>query len=180
MDDFDDVEELEALEAVVNRRGGEVRNGDDVKRDCFAMLDSEFLKNFRFSKGEVERLSDILRDNPAFDNVDFSVDYQVLTTLGILGGNYFQRVGALVGRMSQSSQCIMMIRVVRAVNSLKDDYIHFPSEEILRTNSAENFRKYSLPDFGWAVDGVHMIFEEKPREIPPGVQPRSFFNRKLR
>ena len=102
MDDFDDVEELEALEAVVNRRGGEVRNGDDVKRDCFAMLDSEFLKNFRFSKGEVERLSDILRDNPAFDNVDFSVDYQVLTMLGILGGYYFQRVGALVGRMSQS------------------------------------------------------------------------------
>ena len=112
--------------------------------------------------------------------VQHSVEFQLLTTLGILGGNYFQRVGGLVGRMTQSNQHYIMRKVVKAINTLKDDYIFFPSEETLRWNAEENFRKYKLPNFGWAVDGVHMNFEEKPRQIPDGVPPRSFYNRKLR
>ena len=74
-----------------------------------------------------------------------------------------------------------MMRVIKTINSvLKNQFLHLPSEEMLRSNAAENFRKYKLPDFGWAVDGVHMVFAEKPRDIPPGIPPRSYINRKLR
>ena len=39
-----------------------------------------------------------------------------------------------------------------------------------------------LPNFGYGVGGVpvHMIFEQQPRKIPPGRNPREFFNRKSR
>ena len=74
-----------------------------------------------------------------------------------------------------------MMRVIRAINTrIKDQFLHLPSEEMLRNNAESNLRKYKLPDFGWAIDGVHMVFAEKPRDIPNGIPPRSYINRKLR
>ena len=64
--------------------------------------------------------------------------------------------------------------------ALKDDFLHFPSDEMLRTNAQEYERKYKLPGFGWSIDGVHMVFGEKPREIPDGIPPKDFHNRKSR
>ena len=87
MDDFDDIEDLEALEEIEDH---EV-NGEEVTCEFFAMSDSQFVNNFRFSKTEVERLTDLLEDVVVGGRVHHSVEFQVLTTLGILGGNYFQR-----------------------------------------------------------------------------------------
>ena len=70
---------------------------------------------------------------------------------------------------------------MRLINTLlKDEFLHFPSEATIRRNIEENLEKYKLPNFGWTVDCVPMIFEEKPRKIPPGVAPKDFHNRKLR
>ena len=108
-------------------------------------------------------------------------DLQVCFTLGILAGNHFQRTGEIFGGIEQTTYGRIMRKVVRAINlTLKDDYLHMPSEEMLRQNAEENFRKYKLPNFGYAVDGVHMVFKEKPRQIPLGMPPKDFFNRKSR
>ena len=102
-------------------------------------------------------------------------------TLGILGGNYFQKFGVFVGGISQHSQGRIIRKIVRAINLFcKDSYLHFPSEEMLRSNSQEYEDKKKLPGFGWSIDGVHMIFGEKPRDIPDGIPPINFHNRKLR
>ena len=107
--------------------------------------------------------------------------YQVCLALGIMGGDYYQRTGGLIGGITQSAQCKVLRRVVRAINSsLKDDFLHMPSEEMLRSNSEEYLEKYHLPGFGYAVDGVHMVFEQKPRNIPLGYSPKDFCNRKSR
>ena len=92
MDDFDDIEDLEALEEIEDH---EV-NGEEVTREFFAMSDSQFVNNFWFSKTEVERFTDLLQDVVVGGRVHHSVEFQVLTTLGILEGIYFQRVGGLV------------------------------------------------------------------------------------
>ena len=101
-------------------------------------------------------------------------------TLGILGGNYFQRIGGLVGGTTTSTTNRVLKRVVRAINTLKDMFIFMPSEAMLQANAAEALRRFHLPNFGYAIDGVHMVFEEKPRKIPEGVPPRHFRNRKSR
>ena len=87
----------------------------------------------------------------------------------MLGGNSYQRIGGLVGGVSQSCVCNTTRRVVKTINrELKAEFLQFPDEAELQRNAAENFEKYHLANFGYAVDGVHMIFEEAPRGLPPG------------
>ena len=110
-----------------------------------------------------------------------SPEFNVCLTLSLLAGNHLQRIGGIVGGVSQSTQYKILMKVVKAVNVvLKDQFLHLPSEEMLQRNAEENLRKYTLPGFGWAVDGVHMVFQEQPRNLPLGVPPRSYFNRKLK
>ena len=99
----------------------------------------------------------------------------------LLGSNAYQRIGGVAGGFDQKTQGSVLKKVVETINNtLKDDYLHFPSEEILASNGQENFIKYKLPNFPWAIDGVHMGFDEKPRKIPPEIPPKDFHNRKLR
>ena len=57
-----------------------------------------------------------------------------------------------------------MHRVVRAINSeLKGEFLKFPTNMELELQAEENLEKYNLPDFSYAVDGCHLIFQEKPR-----------------
>ena len=55
-------------------------------------------------------------------------------------------------------------RVVTAINSeLKEEFLKFPDNPKLEQNAMENLEKYHLPDFAYAVDGCHFIFQEAPR-----------------
>jgi hypothetical protein len=40
--------------------------------------------------------------------------------------------------------------------------------------------KYKLPGFGYGVDGVLIVFEEKPRNIPENRFAQQFFSRKMK
>ena len=98
-----------------------------------------------------------------------------------MGSDTFQRIGGVAGGFAPDTQGRVLRNVVKAINTtLKDEFLHFPSEAMLQRNAEENFRKYKLPNFGWAVDGVHMPFEEKPRNIPAEIPAKDFHNRKLR
>ena len=174
MDDYEDFEDHLLFEDEF---------GDDVNRggvDFFEMSDSTFVNNFRFSKEEVMRLTFLIKDTFVVRE-RHSPQFQVCLALSMLAGNHFQRIGGLVGGVNQQNTQKILMKVVRAINVvLKDQFLHLPSEEMLVQNARENFRKYKLPDFGWAVDGVHMVFNEKPRHLPHGVPPRAYHNRKLR
>ena len=64
---------------------------------------------------------------------------------------------------------VTMHRVVDAINvELKDEFLRFPTTQELRENADRNFEKYHLPNFGFAVDGCHFVFKEKPRGLPDG------------
>ena len=72
-------------------------------------------------------------------------------------------------------------RVVGAINAeFKEEFLKFPTTDKLRELADENFEKYHLPDFAFAVDGCHFIFEDKPRGLPPGRDTDQFMNRKNR
>ena len=175
MDILDDVEVMD--DYLVFRD-----NNHRFRRDFYQELsDVQFIQNFRFDKPGIQRLVELLDDQLGreFSN-GLDHDGQVCLALGLLGGNYFQRVGGLIGGVDQSTQQRVLMKVVRAINTLKDHFIYMPTEAMLQSNEQENLRKYKLPGFGYAVDGVHMIFEEKPRKIPDGVAPRLFFYRKSR
>ena len=102
-------------------------------------------------------------------------------TLAVLGGNHFQKIGSLVVGVSQQCVSYTMKKVVRIINrELKDEFLHLPDQAMLQANAAANQEKYHLPNFGYAVDGVHMVFEEMPRDIPIGRNAREFHNRKSR
>ena len=83
--------------------------------------------------------------------------------------------------ISQPTMQKTMLRVVMAINrNLKEEYLRMPTEAQLQANAAANVEKYGLPNFGYAVDGMHAFFEDMPRGIPLGRNPREFFNRKSR
>ena len=97
-------------------------------------------------------------------------------TLAILGGNDFQRMGALAGGISKSLMNSTMHHVVEVINrKLKDEFLRFPSNQELRDNVDLNFEKYKLPDFEYAVDGCHFLFKEKPRGLPEGILSTTVF-----
>ena len=67
-----------------------------------------------------------------------------------------------------------MHHVVEVINrELKDEFLKFPTNQELRDIADRNFEKYKLPYFGYAVDGCHFVFKEKPRGLPQG---RIFIN----
>ena len=101
--------------------------------------------------------------------------------MAILGGDTYQRVGASLNGITQGCAQATFARVVKAINrNLKRDFLYMPTEEMIRANAHENFQKYHLPNFGYSVDGMHVPFENMPRGLPLGRNPREFFNRKSR
>ena len=95
--------------------------------------------------------------------------FQVCVTLTLLGGNDFLRMGGLAGGLSTTLMHKTMHHVVRIINTeLKDEFLKFPTSQQLRENAESNFQKYHLPSFGYAVDGCHFYFKEKPRGLPDG------------
>ena len=46
--------------------------------------------------------------------------------------------------------------------------------------SQKLLKKYHLPDFAFAIDGVHIFFDDKPCGIPQDRIAQAFFGRKLR
>ena len=72
-----------------------------------------------------------------------------------------QRIGYSTGGVALSSINGTLHSFVHAVNcELKNQYLCFPDSATLRQNAATNMDKYKLPDFTYAVDGVHFCFEK--------------------
>ena len=83
--------------------------------------------------------------------------------------------------MSKASAHRCMHRLARAINVvLKADYLHLPSLRKLQQNERYLRRKYHLPGFGFAVDGVFLNFQERPKKIPRNRVGQQFFSRKFR
>ena len=76
----------------------------------------------------------------------------------LLGGDTFQRVSGCMNGISQPTMQRTMLRVVMAINrNLKEEYLRMPTEAQLQANAAANVEKYGLPNFGYAVDGMHVF-----------------------
>ena len=66
MEDLEDLKALDYLEraAIVE---GERIDQPELEPDFFTLPDSQFLKNFRFSKNDVRRICDLIENNLILD-----------------------------------------------------------------------------------------------------------------
>lgn len=145
--------------------------------------DYEFLRNFRFDKAGALHLTSLLEaklTSPARGGWPLTPQDIVLIGLNILSGGHFLRTGALLADVSYYAALNALHKFCVAVNELKSQVLHLPSLETMYKTSKAILEKYHLPGFAFAVDGVHIFLDEKPRNILEERIAQVFFGRKLR
>lgn len=101
--------------------------------------------------------------------------------LNVMSGAHFQRVGGLIGGVSQTTVSRSVLAFARAVNEvIRPQVLHLPDDDQMRENARKLEEKYHLPGFAFGVDGVFLNFDGKPLNIPPNTVVHSFFSRKFR
>jgi hypothetical protein len=184
------MEELELLGELDHLPGGEdiqrvrARNPPVVNRrldPMTALSDAEFKSHFRFNKDSVLRLVEILnlgrmnnRGRP------LTPVQQVCIALNFYAGGHFTRIAGLCGGVSQKAAWVAIERVTNQLCLLKDQYIHMPTDQEMQETATRLEAKFHLPRFAFGIDGVVMIFDGAPREIPAGTVKQDYWNRKMR
>ena len=135
----------------------------------------------RYNKETVRRLAGLLDglDHPNNRGRPLTPIQQVCITLGFLGGGHLTRVAGLCGGVSQKAAWCAVRRVTAAICVLKRDFIRMPTDEEAAATARRLEDRFHLPGFAFGVDGVAMLYEDKPRVIPPGTVAQDYWNRKM-
>ena len=146
--------------------------------------DYEFVRNLRFTKIGAIHLTEVLEAELASSTrggCPLTPQDTVIVSLNILGGGHFLRTGALIVNISCSAAGNALGKFCEAVNKvIKPQVLHLPDLETMYRTSQKLLKKYNLPDFAFAIDGVYIFFDDKPRGIPQDRITQAFFGRKLR
>ena len=102
----------------------------------------------------------------------------MLICLNTYASPKYQHDTGLTFGVSQSSVHRCIKRVTKAILTFKAQVIKMPTIQQLQSTAQNMENRYRLPNFGWAIDGCHVLFEEKPRDLPNGVNPQDFWCRK--
>ena len=125
--------------------------------------DFDFVCNFRFDKARALHLTSLLEDkltSPGRGGWPLTPQDIVLIGLNILAGGHFLRTGALLADVSYYAAWNALHKFCVAVNELKSQVLHLPSLETMYKTSEATLDKYHLPGFAFAVDGVHIFFDD--------------------
>jgi hypothetical protein len=146
----------------------------------FSFPDTEFKQIVRVEKRTFQYLLNLIKYNPIFvnesRNTQKSVWVQLLIALDRLGTN---GNGSTIGRIARGggigngTVTLYTNRVIKALLSIKDTFIRWPSAEE-RNNISDNFSaKYNLPGCVGVVDGTNAIIAQRPKIDGP-----TYWNRK--
>lgn len=154
-----------------------------VREDFFeTMRDEEFRLRYRFTKPNVLTISERLEPYLKLREGSHVLTplQMTMTTLSFLGGNDFQRTTSLLVRCSQGTVSNCVTQTLDALVQLKPRYIRFGSQQETQASADFIRDRFRLPMFPYAIDGCHVNFKEKPRDVPGELNPVDFFNRKGR
>ena len=100
--------------------------------------------------------------------------------LRFLPGDIFFRVNGYGGGIGKSTAWNNMYKLVDALVSpeIWEQFLHMPNHFERVQNMTEVYDKYGLHNIIVAVDGCHIPFLERPRNLPVGRNHVSFKNRK--
>jgi len=135
----------------------------------------------RYNKETVRRLAGLLEglERPNNRGRPLTPIQQVCVTLGYFGGGHLTRVAGLCGGVSQKGAWCAVRRVTAAICAQKDNFIRMPTDEEAAATARRLEDRFHLPGFAFGVDGVVMLYEDKPRLIPRGRVPQDYWNRKM-
>ena len=144
----------------------------------------EFTSRYRFSKDNCNRLVNMV--TPLFDlnrnrrGEPCSARQIVCSGLEILAGGHFFRVNGYGGGIGKSTAWNNMYKLADALVSpeIREQFLHMPNHFERVQNMTEVYDKYGLHNVIGAVDGCHIPFLERPRNLPVGRNHVSFINRK--
>ena len=149
----------------------------------FDMTPYLFRQRYGFSKEGVRRLVGIVGPVLAAERETrrgqpFTAEEIVCSGLHILRGGHFQRIEGECANTSQSSAFNNLYRFVDAINAVKPEYVHMPTDLEMARNMRWIEQKYGFPNVICGIDGTHCAFDGTPRGIPAGMDPVRFINRK--
>ena len=88
---------------------------------------------------------------------------KVMIGLSMMAGGHYQRIGALIGGVHQTTVSKTLVNFSKAVNEvIRPQVLHMPTTEKMWENARNLEDKYHLPGFAFGVDGILLNFDGKP------------------
>ncbi|KIH54372.1 hypothetical protein ANCDUO_15483, partial [Ancylostoma duodenale] len=137
--------------------------------------DSEFKKDFRFTKGVFYRICEMVADDMRHETSRgqaLSVPQQVAMCLNLLGRNTKQRDSARMAGCDQGTVSRTLARFVNAMCARAGTVIFWPTDEERRRIRKKIFDSYHLPNIAGFIDGSHI------RILGPRENESDYVNRK--
>ena len=145
------------------------------------LTERQFKKHFRFSKGLVTRIAQMLGPSLIHQSnrgLPLSPVMKVCIALGMYGGGHFQRIAGLCGGVSQYAARQALKEVTEALLHFRRQYIFMPTNDEMHETAEKMLQRFKLPRFALGVDGVMLKFESAPRKLPVNKHPQQFWCRK--
>ena len=174
---YDELQDQMHMEA----RHGVLVNRNRVNPYDFYECDTQFKAIYRFNKVNCEQLTNLVQ--PFFDiNRNRGCDPRqiVCSGLEVMAGGHFFRVNGYACGISTSTAWRNLYRLVNALlePQVRERFLHLPTARERAINMRTVFDKYGLHNIIAGVDGCHIPFRDRPRNLPEGRSHISFINRK--
>ena len=92
----------------------------------------------------------------------FTAEEIVCSVLPILRGRHFQRIERECANTSQSSAFNILYRFVDAINAVKAEYVHMPTDLEMASNMHVIEHMYGFPNVICGIEGTHCAFDGTP------------------
>ena len=185
-DRIEDVMDLHLMGNVLYHDVAAYRALERVRVDPFNNYISErqFKARYRFNKRNCNQLVQMVI--PYFDinnrrrGQPVAPQQIVCSGLDIMAGGHFFRVNGYGGGLGTSTawRCLYRLTDALLMPEIRERFLHMPTQDQQAVNMRDVFNKYGMHNIIGAVDGCHIPFLERPRNLPPGRNHVTFINRK--
>ena len=184
-DRIEDVMDLHLMGNVLYHDMAAYRALERVRVDPFNNYISErqFKARYRFNKRNCNQLVQMVI--PYFDinnrrrGQPVAPQQIVCSGLDIMAGGHFFRVNGYGGGLGTSTawKCLYRLTDALLMPEIRERFLHMPTQDQQAENMRDVFNKYGMHNIIGAVDGCHIPFLERPRNLPPGRNHVTFINR---
>jgi hypothetical protein len=121
--------------------------------------DVDFHRNFRFTKENLKKVVDLIKEDLQFDSkrgCPLDPVQQTCLLLTFFASGSFQHVSAYMAGVKKSTACVTIRRVAKALVAKSARLISMPTREEMRASSEKLFEKFNIPSCPLGVDGTHI------------------------
>ena len=148
------------------------------------VCDRQFKARYRFNKVSCAQLTNLVQ--PFFDinrnnhGLPCNPQQIVCSGLELMAGGHFFRVNGYASGISTTTAWRNLYRFVNALlqPQVRERFLHLPTARERAINMRTVYNKYGLHNVIAGVDGCHIPFLDRPRNLPEGRSHISFINRK--